>query len=79
MRGQYLIEIDNRLPEMVSLLVEIPHADLSKVTRMVLVHIRPVVMLSTCETSSTRMLAVLANTSVTGGDVSATIEHYGQH
>jgi hypothetical protein len=56
----------------VALLVEIPHADLSKVTRMVLVHIRPVVMLSTSETSSTRMLAVLAYSSMAGRDVSAT-------
>lgn len=29
---------------MVSLLVEIPHSDLSKVTRMVLVHVRSVVV-----------------------------------
>ena len=59
--------------------MEIPHSDLSEVTWMVLVHVRPVVMLSTCETSSTRMLAVLAYSSMTGRDVSATISHYHQH
>jgi hypothetical protein len=69
----YLIQIDNRFPEVVALLMEIPHPDLSKVTRMVLVHVRPVVMLTTSETSSTRMLAVLAYSSMTGRDVSATV------
>jgi hypothetical protein len=63
----------------VALLVEIPHTDLSEVTRMVLVHVRSVVMLSTSKTSSTRMLPVLAYSSVTGGDVSATTSQLGQH
>jgi hypothetical protein len=52
--------------------MEIPHPDLSKVTRMVFVHIRPMVMLSTSKTTSTRMLAVLAYSSMTSRDVSAT-------
>ena len=56
---------------MIALLVEIPHSDLSKVTRMVLVHVRSVVMLSTSKTSSTGMLAVLSYTTVTGGDMTA--------
>lgn len=59
--------------------MEIPHTDLSEVTRMVLVHVRSVVMLSTSKTSSTRMLPVLAYSSVTGGDVSATISQSDQH
>jgi hypothetical protein len=70
----YLIQVDNWLPEVVALLVEIPHSDLSKVTRMVLVHVRTVVVLSTSETSTTGMLAVLSYTTVTGGDVAATIQ-----
>lgn len=55
--------------------MEIPHSDLSKVTRMVLVHVRSVVVLSTSQTTSTGMLAVLSYTTVTGGDVSAAISH----
>jgi hypothetical protein len=51
---------------MVALLVEIPHSDLSKVTWMVLIHVRSVVMLSTSKTTSTGMLAVLSYTTVTG-------------
>lgn len=58
---------------MVALFVEIPHSDLSKVTRMVLVHVCSVVVLSTSKTSTTGMLAVLAYTTVAGGDVAATI------
>lgn len=57
---------------MVSLLVEISHSDLSKVTGMVFIHIRSVVMLTTSKTSTTGMLAVLAYTTVSGGDMAAT-------
>jgi hypothetical protein len=70
----YLIQIDNRLPEMSALLMEIPHADLPKVSRMVLVQVRSVVMLSTSETSSTWMLAMLSYTTVTGGDMAAAVQ-----
>ena len=42
-----LVEVDNWLPEVVLLLVEVPHTDLTEVTRMVFVQIGPVVMLST--------------------------------
>ena len=59
---------------MVSLLVEIPHSDLTKVTRMVLVHIRSVVMLTTSKTSTTGMLAVLAYTAVSSRDMAATVK-----
>jgi hypothetical protein len=41
---------------------------------MVFIHVGSVVMLSTCETSSTGMLAVLSYTTVTGGDVTAAVE-----
>lgn len=51
--------------------MEVPHADLTKVTRVVLVHVRSVVMLATSQTSTTGVLAVLANATVTGGDVAA--------
>jgi hypothetical protein len=57
----------------VALLVEIPHSDLSKVTGMVLIHIRSVMMLTTGKTSTTGMLAVLAYTTVSGRDMAATV------
>jgi hypothetical protein len=59
----------------VSLLVEIPHSDLSKVTRMILVHVRSVVMLTTSKTSTTRMLAVLAYTTVSSRDMAPTVKY----
>jgi len=74
----YLIQVDNRLPEVVALLVEVSHTDLSKVTGMVLVHVGSVVMLSTSETATTWMLAVLAYTTVTGRDVSAVLAGLAQ-
>jgi hypothetical protein len=67
----YLIQVDNWLPEVVALLVEIPHSDLSKVTWMVFIHVGSVVMLSTSQTTTTWMLAVLAYSSMTGRNVSA--------
>ena len=53
--------------------MEIPHSDLSKVTRMVLVEIRPVVMQATGHTTSTGMLAVLSYSSVAGGDMTTAV------
>lgn len=52
-------------------LVEISHADFSEVTRMVFVEIGPVVVLATCHTATTGMLAVLPNATITGRDVAA--------
>jgi hypothetical protein len=59
--------------------VEIPHSDLSEVSRMVLVHVRSVVVLSTSKTATTWMLAVLSYTTFTGGDVSAAVEKLAFH
>jgi hypothetical protein len=70
----YLVKVDDWLPEVVSLLVEISHSDLSKVTWMVLVHVRSVVMLTTSKTTTTGMLAVLAYTTVSSRDMAATVE-----
>ncbi len=57
--------------------MEIPHADLSKVARVVFVEVRPVVVLSSCHTASTGMFSVLANTAVAGGDVAAAVKGEG--
>lgn len=53
--------------------MEVPHTDLSEVTRMVLVHVGSVMMLSTGQTATTWMLAVLAYTTLSGRDVSAAV------
>ena len=42
-----LVEVDDRSPEVVLLFVKVPHTDLTEVSRMVLVHIGPVMMLAT--------------------------------
>jgi hypothetical protein len=88
--GTYLVEVDNRLPEVVLLLVEISHTDFtelfsdgqygiiydrgsghSHVTRMVLVDVGSVMVLTTSKTSTTGMLSVLTDTTVTCAHVSS--------
>jgi hypothetical protein len=70
----YPVEVDDGLPEGVLHLVEVSHANLSEVTWMVLVEIGAVVMLATGHTATTGMLSVLADSSMTGGDVTAAVE-----
>jgi len=65
----YLVEVDDRLPELILQFVEVPHSHLSEVTWMVLVHVGSVMMLTTGQTSTTGMLPVLSNTTVTGRDM----------
>lgn len=71
----YLVEVDDWLPEVVLLLVEVSHTNLSEVTWMVLVQVGTVVVLTTSKTTSTWMLAVLADTSLTGGNMSAAMKN----
>jgi predicted transcriptional regulator len=61
-----LVKVDNGTPVGVVLQVEVTHTDLTKVTRMVLIHVDTVMMLTTSKTTTTRMLSVLADTTVTG-------------
>jgi hypothetical protein len=61
-----LVKVDNGTPVDVVLQVELTHTDLTEVTRMVLIHVNTVVMLTTSKTTTTRMLSVLADTTVTG-------------
>ena len=60
-----LVKVDNRTPVDVVLQVELTHTDLTKVTRMVFIHVDTVMMLTTSKTTTTRMLSVLTNTTVT--------------
>lgn len=66
-----LVQVDLRLPCQVLHLVEVPHTDFTEVTRMVLVHVDLVVVLTTGKTTTTGMLAVLSYTTVTSGNVTA--------
>jgi hypothetical protein len=68
-----LVEVDDGLPEVVLLLVEVSHTDLSEVTGVVLVHVGTVVVLTTGKTTTTGVLAVLTDTTVTGRDVAAVL------
>lgn len=69
----HLVEVDDRLPELVLQLVEVSHSDLSEVTWMVLVHVGTVVVLTTSKTATTGVLAVLSYTTATSGDVSTAV------
>lgn len=71
--GKYLVQVDRRLPELLVGLVEISHSDLTEVSRMVLVQVGAVVVLTTGHTATTGVLAVLANTTVTGLDMTAAV------
>lgn len=53
--------------------MEIPHSDLSEVSRMVFVEIGSVVVLTTGHTAATGMLAVLSYTSVSGRHMAAAV------
>lgn len=61
-----LVKVEDRSPELVLLLVEVPHTDLTEVTRVVLIHVDSVVVLTTGLTSTTRVLSVLTDTTSTG-------------
>lgn len=63
MNRAYLVEVDDRFPEMVALLVEVSHTNFSEVTGMVFVHVGSVMMLTTCETTTTGMLSAVADVS----------------
>ena len=73
----YLVEVDDWLPELVLHLVEVSHTDLSEVTRVVLVHVGTVVVLTTGKTTSTGMLSVLSDTTVSGTDVTSQLASLG--
>ena len=61
-----LVKVDNRLPELVLRLVEVSHTNLAKIAGVEFVDVRSVMMLATSHTSATRMLSMLAYTTMTG-------------
>ena len=52
--------------------MKVSHSNFAEVARMVLVDIGSVMMLATCHTATTRMLSVLAYTTMTCRDMAAT-------
>ena len=62
-----LVEVEGGLPELAGNLVEVSHTDLSEVTRMVFIHVGSVVVLSTSETTSTRICRQCNQPCVRGG------------
>ncbi|KAH3669500.1 hypothetical protein OGAPHI_001621 [Ogataea philodendri] len=61
-----LVKVDDWAPEVGLLLVEISHTNFTKVTWVVFVQVGSVVVLTTGHTSTTGMLSVLSNTTLTG-------------
>lgn len=70
------IDIDNIVVHIELVLVEVSHTDFTKVTRMELVHLYAVVMLTTRITTTSWVLAVLSDTSVTSRDMSSVLARF---
>jgi hypothetical protein len=66
-----LIDVDRRFVVGVLLVVEVPHTDLSEITRMVLIESNPVHMLATSVTTTALVLAMLADTTITAMNATA--------
>lgn len=63
---------------MVGQLMVVSHTDLTEVTGMELIHVGSVVVLTTGETSTTGMLPVLTDTTVTGRNVTSVLSSVGE-
>ena len=63
------VEVDDRAEELVAKLVEVSHTDFTEVTGMVLVEEDPVVVHSSGVTTTSGMLSVLSDTTMSGADV----------
>jgi len=72
-KGPQLVNIDAWLVQVgiVGVDVEVPHTDLSEVSRMVFVEVDSVVMLATSVSTTSGMLPVLSNPTMSMGDMSS--------
>jgi len=66
-----VIDVDGWAEVLVLLQVEVSHTDFTEVTWMVLVEVDSVMMLTTSQTSSTWMLSVFTNSTVTVADLAS--------
>ena len=67
------IEVHNGAVVLRVLVVEVAHTNLTEVTRVILIEQDAVVMLTSGVTTTSWVLAVLSNTTVTRGDVSSVL------
>jgi hypothetical protein len=67
-----LVQIEDWLPEVVCLTMEVSHADLAEITWVVFVHVCTVMVLSTSEATTTWVLPVLADTTMACGHMPTT-------
>ena len=65
------VQVNDGAVELIEGLVEVSHTNLSEVSRVVLVKVDPVMVLTTSVTTSTGVAPVLTDTTVTGGHVSS--------
>lgn len=73
-----VVEVDGLAVRAVLQDVEVPHTDLSEVSGVVLVEVDAVVVLTSGVSATSAVLAVLADASVTGADVSALLAVLGE-
>ena len=66
-----MIDVDDGAMVLILGVMVIAHTDLTEVTRMVLVKVDTMMVETTSVTTTSRMLSVFSNTTVTGGNVSA--------
>ena len=66
-----LVDVDDGAVELVAELVEVPHTDFSKIPRVVLVEEDPVVVHASGVSATSRVLAVLTDTAMTGAHMAA--------
>ena len=66
-----LVDVDNGAVKLVAELVEVPHTDFTEIPRVIFVKEDPVVVHASGVSTTSRMLPVLTNTSVTSADVTA--------
>ncbi len=71
--GPQLVQVDAGLVQVgvVGVDVEVPHADLSEVSRMILVEVDSVMVLTTSVSATSGMLPVLSDPTVTVGHMSS--------
>merc|ERR1712050_130296 len=69
--GPQVVNVDGWAEVLVLFQVKVSHTDFTKVTWMVFVEVDSVVMLTTSQTSSTWMLSVFTNSSVTVADLAS--------
>lgn len=68
-QGPQFVQVDFGPEFVLAAQVEVPHTDLTEVTRMVFVEVDAVMVHTTSVTATSGMLAVLADTTVTVADV----------